>query len=162
MTAVNIVAPEDMIRHVSATDSTEQCQDSCTYDDNCVGYTQDSVRKTCDLMYDITGFTSNTENLFTKRSGIKLRDFLGENKADGKYMRFENKELPPAGGGKMAAYQFINNIDDCKTKCLESRDPMSKCMAFEYDFKAKTCTINSKIDGKLGAKASKDTYAIIN
>lgn len=162
MTAATLVCQEDKIRSVSSTNNSSQCQDSCTYDDRCIGFVFDSVKPKCNLMYDIDGFVRNRDGLFTVTSGIKLRDFIGQNQPDKKYLRYEGKELPPDGTGKLATHQFVKSIHDCKNKCLEHNDPNGKCLAFEYDFYNKSCTLNREISGKLGLKPSKDTYVIIN
>jgi len=162
MTAATLVCQEDKIRSVSATNTTAQCQDSCTYDDKCVGFVFDSVKPKCQLMYDIDGFVRNRDGLFTVTSGIKLRDFIGQNQPDKKFLRYEGMEMPPGGTGKLATHQFIKSVHDCKNKCLEHNDPNGKCMAFEYDFANKACTLNKEISGKLSLKPSKDTYIIIN
>ena len=163
MTSAVLVAPEEQTRRVSSTSNSTQCQDSCSYDDNCKGYVFEGINKRCDLLYDITGYVRNKDGLYTTKSGIKLRDYIGERQPDRKYYRLENRELPPDGNGKLVTHQFIKNVNDCKTKCLENNgDGDNKCMAFEYDFKNKSCTLNKQVSGPLPINQNKDAYILIN
>lgn len=162
LTSAVMVAPEEATKRVSVTKDSSQCKDSCTYDDKCVAYTFDGLKEKCSLLYDITGYVRNKDGLFTMSGGIKHRPFIGEHQSDRKYMRFEGMELPPDGVGKLATHQFIKNVNACKTKCLEHSDINSKCMAFEYDFKTKACTLNGEVAGKMVPRADKDVYLLIN
>jgi hypothetical protein len=163
MTAVKFVPEESMTRKVSASKDVVECRDSCTYDDSCKGFLFDSVKDDCNLLYDINGYVRNKDGLFTTTSGLKLREFIDRsNEQDRKLMRFEDSELPPNGQGKLAQHQFIQSVDDCHKKCIEHNNPTGKCIAFEYDFKAKACTLNSEIAGQLNPKKNKDTYMLIN
>lgn len=162
ITSVVMVAPEDMVKPISVSNDPEQCKDSCTFDDQCVAYTFDKIYDKCKLLYDITGYVNNKDGLFTTSGGQKLRHFLGENNPDKKYLRFEEMELPPEGKGKLATHQFVRNVNDCKTKCLEINDARAKCIAFEYDFNNKVCTLNEEVSGKIAPNPHKDTYVMIN
>jgi hypothetical protein len=159
-----LVSPEDQVRVVTATKDTQQCRESCTYDDRCVGFVFDGLKPRCDLLYDITGFVRNKDGLYTTASGIKLRDFIGDKQPDRKYLRFEGHELPPDGQGKISTHQFVKDVHECKKKCLEknSTSDEEKCIAFEYDFKTKACTLNNSIKGKPVSKAQTDSYVLIN
>lgn len=157
------VAAEDMAKSVSNTKDAMQCRDSCTYDEKCSMYVHDSVKTKCDLLYDVQGFKRNSDALFTTSSGMKLRDFIGENQETRKYLRFEGHALPTVSDGKLATHQFVKSVHECKNKCLEYKDNSNgKCMAFEYDFKDKSCAINSEVRGKLMVDANKDSYILIN
>lgn len=163
LTAAKLVSAEDSTRRVSATKDVTQCRDSCTYDDACVGFVFNSVKDDCKLLYDISGYEPNKEGLFTVSSGIKLREFVDrQNDPDRKLLRFEGMELPPDDVGKLATHKFIQNVDSCKNKCLAHSDITGKCIAFEYDFVNKACTLNAQVQGKMKANASKDTYIMIN
>lgn len=162
LSSVVMVAPEEAVKGVSVTKDSAQCKDSCTYDDKCVAFTFDGIKEKCSLLYDITGYVRNKDGLFTTSGGVKHRPYIGDHQPDRKYMRFESMELPPDGVGKLATHQFVKNVNACKTKCLEHSDITSKCMAFEYDFKTKTCTLNGEVAGKMTPRAEKDVYILIN
>ena len=162
VTAAVLVGPEDKMRKVSATKNSDQCKDSCTFDDACSGFVFDGLKNDCRLLYDISGYVRNSDGLYTTKSGVKLRDYIGLKDPDRKYMRFEGMELPPDGKGKIATHQFVPNVDACKMKCLDNQQAQQKCIAFEYDFKNKACTLNSEVQGKLGTKEQKDVYVLIN
>lgn len=164
MTAALPVAQEELVRKVNATKDAVQCQDSCSYDDKCQAFVFDTVKTDCKLLYEIHGYNSNSEALFTKSSGLKQRDYIAEGGASPtrKFLRLEAHELPPSGAGKLATHQFIPDVHECKNKCLAHNDPAGKCMAFEYDFNTKACTLSSSVNGKPAERSEKDTYVIIN
>lgn len=162
LTSSYMVTQDDKTRTVSATKDVTQCKDSCTYDDKCQAFMFDGITQNCKLMYDIQGYEINKDGLFSLSGGIKQRDFIGNAEPDRKFLRFEKTELPPDGVGKLETKQFVKSIHQCRNHCMEYQSPTTKCMAFEYNFKDKSCTLNDRVASKMPPKEDKDTYLIIN
>lgn len=146
-------------RRVEAQQSKEECEEKCTLDDGCRAFVYDGVKSECQLLYNISGF-ARSDAMYTTASGIKQRDSITD--TNGKYLRFEGRQLPASNAGKISEHQMVKSVHECKSKCEEKSVGGSKCIAFEYDFDDKACTLNSVVNGELQLERSKDVYVVVN
>lgn len=147
---------------IDAALSVDDCKNSCTYEDTCIGYAFDSTKTKCKLVSDIDGYELNKETPLFLSSGLKNRPALVNPEAAPKFLQFSKKKLPMSDNGRISTNKNINRLDDCKLKCQDYNTPTEKCIAFEYDFKKRTCSLNSKVEGKMLDNTDTDSYLLIN
>ena len=112
----------------------DECNRICSLDDNCNGYSYDTIQKSCTLKNDLeTPFLNkNTKHPF----------FTSYNNSYAEY----NEKLNN-GTSLITLGDTTNKIDDfnCEKLCSIS----DECKGFNYDIKNKNCNLLSKIDENL-------------
>lgn len=116
----------------------KSCEEKCTYDHSCHGYTHDNQQKTCNLLNTQNlGYENNSKGVSTTVGGIKKRVVL---EPTDKYFRVENNRINSKN--KLATFNNLGGLQQCRMKCIID----AQCKAFDYDFKNQICNTVGQVN----------------